>query len=106
MTIQDINKLENIEQLADDIYSYYKINDLIYPGVKEKKKSFYMDISTKVIYEIYRHCGYEEIYRIVKPVLLSLNLINNVDYKTKLQEYAQIKNKCYVQINKRRRRTP
>ena len=38
MTIQDINKLENIEQLADDIYSYYKINDLIYLGKGEKKK--------------------------------------------------------------------
>lgn len=38
MTIQDINKLENIEQLADDIYSYYKINDLIYLGKGEKKE--------------------------------------------------------------------
>ena len=40
MTIQDINKLENIEQLADDIYSYYKINDLIYLGKEKKKKAF------------------------------------------------------------------
>ncbi|BCC17675.1 MULTISPECIES: protein NO VEIN domain-containing protein [Bacillus cereus group] len=93
MTIQDINKLENIEQLASDIYSYYKINDLIYLGKGEQKerKIFYMDISTKVIYEIYHHCGYEEVYRIVKPIFHSLKIINNVDYKTKLQEYAQIR---------------
>ena len=42
MTIQDINKLENIEQLADDIYSYYKINDLIYLGKGEKKKKAFI----------------------------------------------------------------
>lgn len=93
MTIQNINKLENLEQLASDIYSYYKIHDLIYLGKGELKerKNFYMDILTKVIYEIYHHCGYEEIYRITKPVLLSTKSTNNVDYKTKLQEYAQIK---------------
>ncbi|PGP21032.1 hypothetical protein COA01_15955 [Bacillus cereus] len=91
MTIQEINKLENTEQLANDICSYYKINDLFYLGKGDQKerKTFYMDILTKVIYEIYRHCGYEETYRIVKPVLLSLNPINNVDYKSRLQEYAQ-----------------
>ncbi|MGR6012442.1 hypothetical protein ACT7CV_16440 [Bacillus paranthracis] len=38
MTIQDINKLENIEQLASDIYSYYKINDLIYRERRTKRK--------------------------------------------------------------------
>ncbi|MEJ1517547.1 putative dsRNA-binding protein [Bacillus cereus] len=93
MTIQEINKLENTEQLANDICSYYKINDLFYLGKGDQKerKTFYMDILTKVIYEIYRHCGYEETYRIVKPVLLSLNPINNVDYKSRLQEYAQNK---------------
>ncbi|MDA1675320.1 protein NO VEIN domain-containing protein [Bacillus cereus group sp. TH152-1LC] len=93
ITIQDINKIGNVEQLSNDICSYYKISDFIYlgNGLQQEQKISHIDILAKIIYEIYHHCGYEEIYRIVKPALLLFNPINNMDYKTKLQEYAQRK---------------
>ena len=73
--------------ISNALYEDYKLDDFVIspPTVKDDRAS----VVSKISGLVYKRCGFIKIYEIFCPYFGKFNPLDNKDYKTILQEYAQ-----------------
>lgn len=80
--------------ISNALYENYRLGDFVInpPNVEDNRVS----VVSKIAGLIYKQCGFIKIYEMFLPYLKNFDPLDNKDYKTTLQEYAQDRKEVLV----------